>query len=162
MDYKEKLPPGDSASFTFSRNVTCPLSNQKTQVLRFFQAFGIQDLRGLRSLVRDDVRWWVPISAERRGIHRPLSGWDSIPWFNGSFAFEPQTTTWKVFHLVEEADYVAVHMSREATIKGDALFDNEYNWLFRLENDQIAEVWEILDTATAFSALDNVSAPKRW
>jgi uncharacterized protein len=130
--------------------------NSKDSVRQFVQALGRGDRDSLRAIVGSDIRWWVPASVEARGLRRPLVGWDAIPWLGGlaSSAFRPGTTRWTFHHLVEEGDLVAVHMNREAIGVNGHPYNNEYHWLFRFEDGLIVELWEILDTASAFANLD--------
>jgi hypothetical protein len=81
-----------------------------------------------------------------------MSGWDTIPWLGGRGwkAFEPGTSTVLIHHAVAEGGFVSVHFNRNATRLGGGDYDVEYNLLFRLVAGQVAEVWEIADTAAAF------------
>jgi ketosteroid isomerase-like protein len=133
-----------------------PDGADKALVRRFLEAFGDADKETLQKLVREDVRWWVPPSVAALGLARPLDGWADIPWFGGpgSGSFRPGTTEWVFHHVVAEDGLVAVHMNRRAVGANGKPYDNEYHWLFRCQDGQIAEVWEVLDTAHAFSLLE--------
>jgi ketosteroid isomerase-like protein len=50
---------------------------------------------------------------------------------------------------VAEDDFVSAHYNRTALRANGHAYDTEYNILFRLRDDLIAEVWEIVDTAQA-------------
>jgi len=127
---------------------------------RFLPALVADDSKAMRPLVHDDVVWWVPASsAEKFGLDRPLVGWDMIDWFggNGWKAFVPGTSVLTVHHLVTEGDLVSAHYRRTARLVGNGGvdiggYDAEYNILFRLVAGRIAEVWEVADTAAAFTS----------
>jgi ketosteroid isomerase-like protein len=46
---------------------------------------------------------------------------------------------------------VAVHARAQGTTLADRDYNNEYHFLFRMVNGRIAEGWEFLDTAYAYS-----------
>jgi ketosteroid isomerase-like protein len=132
----------------------------KAVIERFLSALVDDDVAAMRPLVHDDVVWWVPASAVARfGLARPLVGWETIDWLGGGGwkAFVPGSSVLTVHHLVAEDDLVSAHYRRTAQRVGSAEhpgadYDAEYNILFRLVDGRIAEVWEIADTAAAFSS----------
>jgi ketosteroid isomerase-like protein len=127
--------------------------SDKHVVQTVLQAGVDEDFKTVRPHFRDDVIWWVPRSASIKfHLPRPLSGWDTIPWLGGPGwkAFEPGTTSIVIHHAVADAGLVSVHFHRTATRRGGGDYDVEYNLLFRLVDGQIAEVWEVADTAAAF------------
>jgi len=131
----------------------------RAAIERFLPALVADNTEAMRPLVHDDVVWWVPASsAEKFGLDRPLVGWDMIDWFggNGWKAFVPDTSVLTVHHLVTEGDLVSAHYRRTARLVGNGGvdiggYDAEYNILFRLVDGRIAEVWEVADTAAAFT-----------
>ncbi len=132
------------------------VNDRKHAVLRFLEAMADADAVALRSMLTDDAQWWVPPSASGR-LRRPLVGGDEVAQLAGgqiTQAFQPGTTTWDVTHITAEDDRVAILMQRRAIGANGRAYDNQYHWLFRFEQDRIAEVWEIMDTALAFELLD--------
>jgi hypothetical protein len=85
------------------------------------------------------------------GLARRMVGWDNVPWFGGEGwkGFRPGTSKVLVHHMVAEDDLVSAHYNREALRLNGSPYDTEYNILFRFEGGQIAEVWEVADTANA-------------
>jgi ketosteroid isomerase-like protein len=125
---------------------------QKVMVRQFLNALVNDDTGTMRTLVRDDVTWWVPQSGvDLYGLARRMDGWDDVPWFGGEGwkGFRPGTSKVIVHHLVAEDDLVSAHYNREAERLNGSRYDTEYNILFRFEDGLIAEVWEIADTAQA-------------
>jgi ketosteroid isomerase-like protein len=129
------------------------IERDKYVVETVLQAVSHEDVEAVHPHFRDDVIWWVPPSAAIKfHLPRPLSGWKTIPWLGGPGwrAFEPGTSSILIHHLVGEDGFVSVHFSRTAKRLGGGDYDVEYNLLFRLIDSQVAEVWEIADTAAAF------------
>jgi ketosteroid isomerase-like protein len=126
------------------------------------EAVGERDEGKLRALIHEDVRWWIPQSAMRRGLRRPLVGRDEVIWLlrGGSKSFQPGTTTWNFHHMVAEDDLVAAHMEREAIGANGRPYDNEYHLLFRFQDGLIVEAWEVIDSARAFEILGAEPVPQ--
>jgi ketosteroid isomerase-like protein len=125
----------------------------KHVVQTVLQAVVHEDVEEVHAHFRDDVTWWVPPSAAIKfRLPRPMSGWDNIPWLGGPGwkAFEAGTSSILIHHAIAEGGFVSVHFNRNATRLGGGDYDVEYNLLFRLVDGQVAEVWEIVDTAAAF------------
>jgi ketosteroid isomerase-like protein len=131
------------------------LAESKSTVLEFLDAMAKRDVEGLRVLLHENARWWVPQSVAAK-IERPLIGRDRVVHLASGQtfgAFRPNTTTWDVKHLTAEGDFVAILMHRRALSAKGRPYDNLYHWLFRFELGLIAEVWEVLDTALAAQEL---------
>jgi ketosteroid isomerase-like protein len=129
--------------------------HNKAVIARFLPALVDDDVSAMRSLVHDEVVWWVPASAAARfGLARPLVGWDTIDWFGGDGwkAFVAGSSVLTIHHLVAEDDLVSAHYRRTAQRVDGGEYDAEYNILFRLVDGRILEVWEIADTAAAFAS----------
>jgi acyl-CoA synthetase (AMP-forming)/AMP-acid ligase II/ketosteroid isomerase-like protein len=127
----------------------------KELVVQFLDAMAANDVKSLRALVTDNAKWWVPPTAAGL-VDRPLVGGDAVAQLAGgqvTRAFRPGTTTWRIRHVTAEADRVSILMDRCSTTAGGAPYENEYHWLFRFVDGRIAEVWEIMDTALARTAL---------
>ncbi len=128
--------------------------DRKALIERFLHALVDEDANAMRPMVHDDVVWWVPASsATKFRLERPLTTWDGIPWFGGEGwkAFVPGSSVVEIGHLVAEGDLVSAHYRRTAQRVDGGEYDAEYNILFRFDGDRIAEVWEVADTAAAFS-----------
>jgi ketosteroid isomerase-like protein len=130
--------------------------SDKHVVRTVLEAVVHEDVQSVRPHFRDDVIWWVPPSASVKfHLSRPISGWDTIPWLGGRGwkAFEPGTSSMQIHHAIAEGGFVSVHFNRSATRLGGGDYDVEYNLLFRLVDGQVAEVWELADTASAFGLI---------
>ncbi len=130
-------------------------ADHKDTALRFLDGMADSDTAGLRTLLTDDARWWVPPSVEGR-VSRPLDGADAVASLAGgetTSSFLAGTTTWHVLHVTAEEDRVSVLTQRRSVGANGRPYANDYHWLFRFAGDRIAEIWEVLDTAHAFDLL---------
>jgi ketosteroid isomerase-like protein len=118
-------------------------------------AIGAHDRERLASLVGADARWWFQPSVARPDAPRSVAGRDAIvaAVIPPHPAFEKGSTSWTILHEVQGGDLLAVHAERRATGSRGQPYHVEYHFLFRYEGDQIAEVWDIMDTAAAFAQL---------
>src|SRR3954465_16003562 len=126
---------------------------RKVLIDRFLHALVAEDADTMRPMVHDGIVWWVPASsAEKFHLDRPLVTWDGIPWFGGDGwkAFVPGSSMLHIRHLVAEGELVSAHYRRTAQRIHGGDYDAEYNILFRVDGDRIAEVWEVADTAAPF------------
>jgi ketosteroid isomerase-like protein len=113
------------------------------------------DQAELNKEIAEDVRWWPPASAERKGVvTRPIEGRQTMVAHLATEMYEEDGRTWTITHLFGEGDQVCARARLRARVAatGDE-YDNEYSYVFRVENGQIAEVWEDFDTAYAFDKL---------
>jgi ketosteroid isomerase-like protein len=131
---------------------TLSVEDRRTVLVRaVLDAIGRQDPNALEALLLDEARWWFPPSIGSRGVPRPVAGKASIVRIviPERPAFQSGSTTWHFLHLVKEDDLVAAHVEREATTSDGHPYRVEYNFLFRLAAEKVAEVWDIMDTADA-------------
>jgi ketosteroid isomerase-like protein len=132
------------------------LEDSKAAVLDFLNAMAARNIDGLRARLTEHARWWSPESGAGR-IPVPLTGAQAIAELAGGRtlgSFQPGTTRWDVQHITAEDDRVAILMRRRAVGARGGNYDVLYHWLFRFEDDLIAEVWEVLDTNVAARQLN--------
>ena len=128
------------------------LDNEKQTVLKLLDGIARRDRSLLERLVTDDVVWWVPRSAARHGLARPLVGRPAIvELLRGSKDFfRADTTTWTVISMIGEGPSVVAHVERRCLTSKGAEYENDYLLRFDFENGRIREAWEQTDTALAF------------
>ena len=120
-------------------------------VRRYFAASEANDGAAVGELVTEGVTWWAPQSTSRNNIPRPLKGRDlMLRTFWKGARFSSDGKRWEIERLIESGDMVAAQASLHATRVTGAPYDNDYVFLFRFEGEQIAEIWEYLDTAYFF------------
>jgi ketosteroid isomerase-like protein len=128
------------------------LETNKNVVREHMAALGRQDIDAQGALMTDDVQWWVPPSAvETGGFDRPVVGKAAVLKFlsGGSKLFTESNFT--IDQLVAEDDFVAAHAHMEGRTSIGKDYLNYYHFLYRLDGGRIAEIWEHVDTAYAFS-----------
>ena len=128
------------------------LDNEKQTVLELLDGIARRDRSLLERLVTDDVVWWVPRSAARHGLARPLVGRPAIvELLRGSKDFfRADTTTWTVISMIGEGSSVVAHVERRCLTSKGAEYENDYLLRFDFEDGRIREAWEQTDTALAF------------
>lgn len=130
-------------------------SPRATRVQELLDAIGAHDRGRLETLLTADARWWFQSSVARPGAPRPIVGRGAVvsAVVPPHPAFEKYRTSWTVLHRVEDGDLLALHAERRATGSRGQAYHVEYHFLFRYDGDEIAEVWDIMDTAAASSQL---------
>jgi ketosteroid isomerase-like protein len=97
----------------------------------------------------EDATWHLPTSIGTRMFgHADLHGEEarSIFMLAATDTYEPGGTI-DILHVLADEDLVSLHCEVHTRIKGGADYHGAYHMLFRIEGEQIAEVWEFLDTA---------------
>jgi ketosteroid isomerase-like protein len=131
------------------------MSNNKRTVEALLDGIARRDSAALARLIRDDAVWWVPVSAARLGVDRPLLGRDAVVGLlsgTNSF-FRPDTTTWTVLALIEEGQTVIAHVQRRCLTGRGNPYDNEYLLRFDFVDGAIAAAWEHTDTSYAHETI---------
>ena len=125
------------------------------QLLRdYFEAKQRLDKEALAAQFTDDARWWVPISAEQRGlVARPIEGGATVvemlatlmPRMYGPVA------TWTIQHVVADDETGAAQVELDTTVAASGKpYRNVYAFFYRFVEGRIAEVWEFTDTDYAY------------
>ena len=142
------------------------MASQRCQdfMQELFAAMARSDREALAGLMTRSIRWWFPPSGVERADRprsvaallghvpqRPEVGRDNILKVVGSVATFYQELHYTIEHLLEDGDMVAAHVrARGVTAMGNE-YENEYHFLFRVENGKLAEGWEFLDTAYIYA-----------
>lgn len=131
------------------------MTDGKVVAQAFLDGIAGNDAIALNRILHNDVKWWGPVSALQRGVKRPQVGRDEVvALLSGARGyFQPGTTRWTVFGLIEEGGSVVAHVRRECLTARGSSYNNEY--LFRLDivDGRIAEAWEQTDTLYATECL---------
>lgn len=131
------------------------MSVNKDAVGQLLDGIARRDVELLSSLIHDDAEWWVPVSAARLGLARPLHGRTAVvALLSGtSKFFKPDTTTWATLALIEEGPTVIAHVQRRCLTDRGNDYENEYLLRFDFRDGRIATAWEQTDTAYAHAAI---------
>lgn len=129
------------------------VSSNRIRVQQFFTALEARmrgDEPALAELLHDTIRWHFPKSTINLGTPSDYDGKAEVmAMFQGAVAqyYQPDSIRFTYHAYTAEADRVHVHFSMDAITSNGKPYRNDYQSLFRLENDLIAEVWEYFDTA---------------
>ena len=137
------------------------IEDDKQTIRDLLDGIGRRDRKALEGLVTDDVVWWVPRSASRHGLARPLVGRSPVvDLLRGSKDFfRPDTTTWTVIALIAEGSSVIAHVERRCLTSKGVDYENDYLLRFDFVDGRISEAWEQTDTAHAFELFASASEP---
>jgi ketosteroid isomerase-like protein len=120
----------------------------------YFEAKQRLDKEALAAKFTTDARWWVPISAEQRGlVNRPIEGGATVVEMLATLM--PQmygpVATWTIQHVVADDETGAAQVELDTTVGATGRpYRNSYAFIYRFVNGRIAEVWEYTDTDYAY------------
>lgn len=150
-------------------------SDDNRQTVRaLFRSIANASKEDFSNLITDDVTWWIPTSAAAMNsarLHstegdRAVRGRDAVTTmlFKSGFYRDRRSSpeydpmTYEFHHVLADGDMaVSHHTLRTTTMAGDP-YENNYAFVFRLEDGKIAEVWEHLDTAHSYISLGLLDA----
>ncbi len=143
--------------------------DNKQVVKAFFDSIALADPETFKSLLSDDPAWWIPESAAAKNasrLHsvpgeRAVRGKEALATMLFSSGFyrdrrsspDYEPMRYDRHHLIAEGDMVVSHHTMHTVTGSGADYQNEFVFVFRLENGKIAEVWEHLDTAHSYASL---------
>src|SRR3569833_750468 len=130
---------------------------ENKQILKTeFDAWATGDIRPLHAAIADDVVWtasghnsWAGSFAGKDSVRRDLLG-PLGEQFDGTY-----TSTASRF--VAEDDVVVVETRGRVATKAGPRYDNEYCFVFRLEDGRIREITEYLDTQLVAEVLPELA-----
>jgi uncharacterized protein len=120
----------------------------------YFEAKQRLDKEALAAKFTTDARWWVPISAEQRGlVNRPIEGGATVVEMLATLM--PQmygpVATWTIQHVVADDETGAAQVELDTTVGTTGRpYRNTYAFIYRFVDGRIAEVWEYTDTDYAY------------
>jgi ketosteroid isomerase-like protein len=119
------------------------------------------DADALAPLLHDDIVWWSPASASRKGAPRPINGRDDVVriFCGGLGLYRAGTITWQVDQLIVDTSdptvtRVAAVFSRRSLTAAGHPYENQYCFVLLVRDGRVAEGWEFVDTAHAFDQID--------
>jgi ketosteroid isomerase-like protein len=127
---------------------------RRETALRLMKATTERDRDSVSSCLSKDAIWWIPQSSSTNGnIERPLRGREAVVELlcGETRFFEVGTLRWEFQHVLSDNDFVLVHGTLRATTSSGRDYENQYVMLHRFDDRLVAEVWEHLDTAYAYS-----------
>lgn len=129
--------------------------NDKQRIQHAFEEMAGGNSRPFVELLADDVTWNVmgqtKWSGAYHGKERVLS--DLLGQLRARLDGRYRATAQRI---IAEGPYVVVQARGQCTTKAGAPYNNEYCFVYRLENGTIAEVTEYMDTELVTSALGSL------
>ena len=124
------------------------MSNAET-VKEFLSAMMSSDLNVMRDCLSSEIVWHPPTSTEKKfwGAVRGVESVISFLTENPEKFYEPGSRSAEIFHVVSERNLVSIHFNFHAKPKIGGELCACANWLFQLRDENITEVWEVLDMA---------------
>lgn len=125
-------------------------SENKEAVLEYFSMVGGGEEGAVQRAVerfREDAIWHLPPSLPNGGSYRGRQAIiDMLNADEGMALYEPGSMKVQAEAMIADDDYVVVPLVLRAVTRHGEPYENRYVFVYRLENSEIVEVWENLDT----------------
>jgi ketosteroid isomerase-like protein len=124
----------------------------KQRIERMFDALSNADSRPFVELMADDISWTVMGRTRWSGTYRGKSAvlTELLGVLRARLADRYRATAQRI---IAEGPFVVVEARGVATTKDGRPYNNEYCFIYRMEDGKIREVTEYLDTELVTSAL---------
>lgn len=134
-------------------------ADRKRAAQAVLAANAASDAATLRTLLADDVMWWVPPSAGQR-YARPTHGRAAVVELlaGPSQMYDKSTIRWTVHHAIVEGDIAMLNASMTAVLRNGRDYANDYCFVFRFADALICEAIEYADTAHAMQLAGGATA----
>ena len=117
----------------------------KQIVQQFFDAGNRGDMDTCFGLIADDIRWTNVGTTSLSGVYRGKT--ELMEKLLGPlFGQLKQGIHMQVHRLVAEGDHVVAHASGTAETLDGRPYNNSYCWIIRVQDGQLAELIEFVDT----------------
>jgi len=118
---------------------------KKDLVTRTWSAFGKGDIKGAFANMDDNVSWLVPGNAP--GVSGLKKGKDEILKFmSGVGAVFPEGLKSEFRRIYCDGDTVIVELTNRGKVSNGKQYENEYCFVFELENGKVRRIREYVDT----------------
>src|SRR5947209_11344075 len=135
--------------------MSAPMDN-KQLIQHVYDEMATGNSRPFVDLLADDVTWHVMGQTKWSGTYRGKTSVlnDVLGQLRTRLADRYRAVAQRI---IAEDPYVVVQARGQATTKAGAPYNNEYCFVYRMENGAIAEVTEYMDTELVTSALTPVA-----
>lgn len=121
------------------------MTNKKL-VTDFIEAMRVSDVEKLQSMITENFSWWINGKVEYLQTAGEHDKDFFISFFGGGSELFPEGAEFKVTGMVAESNKVAVEASMAAKTAMGSLYQNDYHFLFTIENGKIVRMKEYMDT----------------
>jgi ketosteroid isomerase-like protein len=129
--------------------------DNKTLIQHVFDELAKANSRPLFELMADDVTWRVMGQTKWSGTYSGKENVLALLRQLGVRLADRYRATAE--RILADGEYVVVQARGQATTKAGAPYNNEYCFVYRLENGAIKEVTEYMDTELVTSALTPIT-----
>ena len=126
----------------------------KEMVKATWTAFAKGDIKTAFGNMADNVSWLVP--GNIAGVSGVKRGKDEILKFMGAFASKiPEGMHSEITRAYADGDTVILELTNKAKVSNGKSYENEYCFVFEIENGKIRRIREYVDTQKAKEILFN-------
>lgn len=118
----------------------------KELVTQFIEAMRISDVAKLQTMLGDNFSWWIngkPEYLQTAGEHDKEF---FLGFFGGGADLFPEGAEFSVSGMVAEGNKVAVEATMKAKTAMGSLYENDYHFLFTIEEGKVVRMKEYMDT----------------
>lgn len=120
----------------------------KEMVKATWTAFAKGDIKTAFGNIADNVSWLVPGNIP--GVSGVKRGRDEILKFMGAFASKiPEGMHSEITRAYADGDTVILELTNKAKVSNGKFYENEYCFVFEIENGKIRRIREYTDTQKA-------------
>ncbi len=121
--------------------------SNKELVRKTWTAFAKGDMKTAFAGMDDNVSWLVPGNTPASGVHR---GKDAIMKFvSGIGQVFPEGLQSEIKRAYADGDTVILELTNKGKVSNGKFYENEYCFVFELENGKIRRIREYVDTQKA-------------
>lgn len=124
--------------------------SRRQVIVDYLAATVDRDVERVGSFLTDDCRVWLPPSAEKLGMPRPLEGREAFLDLVRRMLDSPDHWSVRTFTPIrlyfDGDDAVAAHLRLVGDMPNGTVYDNEYVFLYTFEGNRIREIREYTDT----------------
>ena len=124
--------------------------NNKELVSEFFKYFSSGEIDTAFAMVSDDANWWVPGDLPFSGTKTKTEYLQVVGAIKQGF---PDGLQLNVTSMIAEGDKVAAEVESYGDHVSGKTYTNKYHFLIKIEDGQMVEVKEYMDTLHLFQLM---------
>ncbi len=120
---------------------------KKAFVVSTWNAFGTGDIKAAFANMADNVSWLVPGNMPTSGLKRGKE--EILKFMSGVSQAFPEGMKIEIRKTYCDGDTVILELTNRGKVSNGKNYENEYCFVFELENDKIRRIREYVDTQKA-------------